>query len=62
MTMSNPILSQFLATFALSSLNIEPTSFEISKNPYYIDLLLTNFKPNFMKRNFLKLVSLTIIK
>ena len=51
MTLSNPILSQFLDTLALSSLNIEPTSFKNSKNPSCIDLLLTSFKPSFMKRN-----------
>ena len=51
MTLSNPILSQFLDTLALSSFNIEPTSFKNSKNPSCIDLLLTNFKPSFMKRN-----------
>ena len=63
MTMSNPILSQFLDTFALSPLNIKPTCFKNSKNPSCIDLLLTNFKSSFKKTSiFLKLVSLTIIK
>ena len=51
MTTSNPILSQFLDTFALSPLNIDPTCFKNSKNPSCIDLLLTNFKPSFMKTN-----------
>ena len=41
-TTSNPVLSHFLDMFALSPLNI---------NPSCIDLLLTNFKPSFMKRN-----------
>ena len=36
-------------TLALSPLNIDPTCFKNSKNPSYIDLLPTNFKPNFMK-------------
>ena len=50
---SNPILNQFLDTFALSSLNIDPTCFGNSKNPCWIDLLPTNFKPSFMKtKNF----------
>ena len=49
MTTSNPILSQFLDTFALSPLNNDPTCFKNSKNPSCIDLLLTNFKPSFMK-------------
>ena len=51
MTTSNPVLSQFLDTFALSPLNIDPTCFKNSKNPSCIDLLLTNFKPSFMKTN-----------
>ena len=51
LTTSNPILSQFLDTFALSSLNVDPTCFKNSKNPSCIDLLLTNFKPSFMKTN-----------
>ena len=54
MTMSNPILSQFLDTFALLPLNIKPTCFKNSKNPSCIDLLLTNFKPSFMKTNVFK--------
>ena len=33
MTDSNPILGQFLDTVALSSLNINPTCFNNSKNP-----------------------------
>ena len=49
MTTSNPILSRFLDTFALSPLIIVPTCFKNSKNPSCIDLLLTNFKPSFMK-------------
>ena len=49
MTTSNPILSQFLDTFALSPLNNDPTCFKNSKNPSCIDLLLTNFKLSFMK-------------
>ena len=52
MTTSNPILSQFLDTFALSPLNNDPTCFKNSKNPSCIDLLLTNFKPCFMRTNF----------
>ena len=48
-TTTNPILSQFLDIFALSPLNIDPTCFKNSKNPSCIDLLFTNFKPNFMK-------------
>ena len=51
MTTSNPILSQFLDTFALSPLNIDPTCFKNSKNPSCIDLLLPNFKLSFMKTN-----------
>ena len=51
MTASNPTLSQFLDTFALSPLNIDPTCFKNSKNPSCIDLSLTNFKHSFMKRN-----------
>ena len=51
MTTSNPILSQFLDMFALSPLNNDPTCFKNSKNPSCIDLLLTNFKPSFMKTN-----------
>ena len=51
MTMSNPILSQFLDTFALSSLNTDPICFKNSKNPSCINLLPTNFKPSFMKTN-----------
>ena len=51
MTTSNPILSHFLNTFALLPLNTDPTYFKNSKNPSYIDLLLTNFKPSFMKTN-----------
>ena len=51
MTTSNPILSQFLDTFALSPLNIDPTCFKNLKNPSCIDLLLTNFKLSFMKTN-----------
>ena len=51
MTTSNPILSQFLDTFGLSPLNIDPTCFSNSKNSSCIDLLLINFKPNFMKTN-----------
>ena len=50
-TTNNPILSQFLDTFALSPLNNDPTCFKNSKNPSCIDLLLTNFKPSFMKTN-----------
>ena len=52
MTTSNPILSPFSETFALSSLNIDQTCFKNSENPSCIDLLLTNFKPSFMKKNF----------
>ena len=51
MASSNPILSQFLDTFAVSPLNIDPTCFKNSKNPSCIDLLLTNTKPNFTKTN-----------
>ena len=51
MSTSNPILSQFLETFALSPLNINPTCFKNSKNPSCIDILLTNFKPSLMKTN-----------
>ena len=49
MTISDPILSQLLNTFSRSHLNIDPTCFKNSKNPNCIDLLLTNFKPSFMK-------------
>ena len=49
MTTSNLFLSQILDTFALSPLNIDPTCFKNSKNQSCIDLLLTNFKPSFMK-------------
>ena len=51
MTTSNPFLSQCLDTFALSPLNIDPTCFKNSKNPSCLNLLLTNFKPSFMKTN-----------
>ena len=51
MTTSNPILIQFLDTFALLSLNIGPTCFKNSKNPRCVDLWQTNFKPSFMKTN-----------
>ena len=51
MTTSNPFLSQFLDMLALSPLNIDPTCFKNSKNQNCIDLLLTNFKPSFMKTN-----------
>ena len=51
MTTSNPILSQFLDTFALSSLNIDSTCSKISKNPSRIHLLLANFKTSFIKTN-----------
>ena len=51
MTPSNPILSQFLDTFALLPINIDPTCFKNSKNPSCINLLLTNLKPSFMKAN-----------
>ena len=54
MSTSNPILSQFLNTFVLSPLNIDPTCFKNSKNPSRIDLLLTNFEPSFMKTNVFK--------
>ena len=50
-TTSNPLLSQFLDTSALSPLNIDPNCFQNSKNWIFIDLLLTNFKSTFMKRN-----------
>ena len=43
--------SQFLNAFALSPLNIDPTCFKNSNSPCRIDLLLTNFKPSFMKTN-----------
>ena len=56
MTTSNPILSQFLDTLALLPLNISPTCFNNSKNPSCIDLLPTNFKPNFMKTNVFETV------
>ena len=48
---NNPILNQFLHTFTLSPLNIDPSCFINSKNPSYIDVLLTHFKPSFMKTN-----------
>ena len=51
MTMGNPILSQFLDTFALSLSNIDPTCFKNSKNPSCFDLLQKNIKPSFMKTN-----------
>ena len=38
MTTSNPILSQFLDTFALSPLNIDSICFKNSENPSCIDL------------------------
>ena len=50
----NPILSQFLDTIALSSLNIDPTYFKNSKNPSCINILLTNCKPSFMKTSVFK--------
>ena len=52
MTTSNPILSQFLDTFTLSPLSIDPTCFKNSENPSCIDFLLTNFKPSFLKTVF----------
>ena len=51
MTISNPILSRFLHTFVLSPLNIDAICFKNSKNPSCIDLLLSKFKPTFMKTN-----------
>ena len=51
MTTSNPVLSLFLDKFALPSLNIDPTCFKNLKNPSCIDILLTNFKPSFIKTN-----------
>ena len=51
MITSNSILSQFLDTFALSPINVNPTCFKNSKNSSCIDLLLTNFKPSFVKTN-----------
>ena len=51
MTTSNPILSQCLDTFALLTLNVDPTCLKNSKNPSCINLLLTNFTPSFMKTN-----------
>ena len=45
MTISDPIQN----TFSRSHLNIDPTCFKNSKNRSCIDLLLTNFKPSFMK-------------
>ena len=56
MTTSNPIPSEFLDTFALSSLYIDPTCFKNSKNPSCINLLPTNAKPNFMKTNVFETV------
>ena len=53
-TTCNPILSQFLDTFALSPLNMDPTCLKNSKNLSCIDLLLTNFKPSFIKTNVLE--------
>ena len=52
MTTSNLIMSQFFNTIALLSVNADPNSFENSKNPSCIELLLTNFKPSFMKNIF----------
>ena len=52
MTTSNPMMSQFLNTIALSPVNVDPICFENSKNPICIDLLLTNFKPRFIKNIF----------
>ena len=40
-----------METFALLSLNIDPTCFKNSKSPSSINLLLRNFKPSFMKTN-----------
>ena len=67
MTTSNQIRSQFLDKVASSPQNIDSSCFKNSKYPSFnissfIDLLLTNFKPSFIKTNVLKLVSLTIIK
>ena len=58
MATSNPILSQFLDAFALSSLKVDPPCFKNSKNPSCIDLLLTNFYENkcFMKTNVFETV------
>ena len=53
MTASNPILSQFLDTFALSSLNVDPPCFKNSRNPRCIDLLLIQI---FMKTNVFETV------
>ena len=47
----NSVLSKFLDTFTFSHLHIDPTFFKNSENPSCIDLLLTNFKPSFMKTN-----------
>ena len=51
MTTSNSILSQFLDTFALAPLNINPTCIKNSKNLGFIDLLPTKVKLSFMKTN-----------
>ena len=40
----------------VSPLHIDPTFFKNSKNPSCIDLLLTNFKPSFMKTNVFETV------
>ena len=52
MATSNPILSLFLDTFALSPLNVAPTCLKNSKNPNFIDLLLRNFKPTILGKIF----------
>ena len=56
MTTSNRILSQLLDKFALPPLNIGSTCFKNSKTLSYIYLLLTNFKPSFMKTNIFETV------
>ena len=56
MATSNPVLSKFLDTFALSPLDVDPTCVKNSKNSGCINLLLTNFKPSFMKTNVFETV------
>ena len=52
MSTINTILSHFLDTLGLAPLNIHRTCFKNSKNQSYTDLLLTNFKPSFMKTKY----------
>ena len=49
MTTTNPLLHELIDNFNMSSLINEPTCFKSIINPKCIDLILTNYKNQFMK-------------